>query len=211
MLCDAGASSGVTTDRSASRFRTIPYANTSVPRMSSVSPGKRAQNTGVGRDRDGLSHSDRPFEPTYSGYCRSDLDAMAESVLLHSEFTDSQSLPLLAVITVPAVGIAVLLKLTIGAFVQRQSGPYLLIVASLAALLGRSTVAGSLSRACSHQQSITFSNTDSSSSRSSFPQFLTLDPPPRRPISTHDTPTRPDSRTYRHAPRRALQRGHPGT
>ncbi len=67
---------------------------------------------------------------------------MAGFVPLHSEFTGSQSLPLLAVITVAAAGTAVLLGLAIGAFVQRQSRPYLLIVAALAALLGRSAVAG---------------------------------------------------------------------
>ena len=67
---------------------------------------------------------------------------MAGSVLFHSEFTGSQSLPLLAVITVAAAGTAVLLGLAIGAFIQRQSRPYLLIVAALAALVGRSTVAG---------------------------------------------------------------------
>lgn len=54
----------------------------------------------------------------------------------------SESLPLLAVLTLAAAGTAVLLGLAIGAFVRRQSRPYLLIVAALVALLGRSAVAG---------------------------------------------------------------------
>ncbi|WP_227262374.1 DUF7471 family protein [Salarchaeum japonicum] len=67
---------------------------------------------------------------------------MAGFVPLHSGFIDPWSLPLLAVITIAAAGTAVLLGLAIGAFVQRQSRPYLLVVAALAALFGRSTVAG---------------------------------------------------------------------
>jgi predicted branched-subunit amino acid permease len=61
---------------------------------------------------------------------------------LHSGVIASQSIPLLAVITIAAVGTAVLLGLAIGAFVRRQSRPYLLLVAALVALLGRSAVAG---------------------------------------------------------------------
>lgn len=67
---------------------------------------------------------------------------MAGSVLLHNGFVGPQSLPLIGVVAVAALGTAVLLGLAIGAFVQRQSRPYLLIVAALAALLGRSAVAG---------------------------------------------------------------------
>jgi len=67
---------------------------------------------------------------------------MAGLVPLHSGFVGSQSLPLLAILTLAAVGTAVLLGLAIGAYVRRQSRPYLLIVAALAALLGRSAVAG---------------------------------------------------------------------
>jgi len=67
---------------------------------------------------------------------------MPAFVPLHSEAAGSQSLILLAVITVAAAGTAVLLGLAIGAFVQRQSRPYILIVAALAALFGRSSVAG---------------------------------------------------------------------
>ena len=73
--------------------------------MSSVSPGKRAQNTEVGRDRDGLSHSDCPFEPTYSGYCRSDLDAMAGSALFYSPTRVVRTTFLeLALLTLPLSG-----------------------------------------------------------------------------------------------------------
>lgn len=61
---------------------------------------------------------------------------------LHSGAVGSPPLPLLAVVAVAAAGTAALLGLAIGAFVQRQSRPYLLIVAALAALLGRSAAAG---------------------------------------------------------------------
>lgn len=67
---------------------------------------------------------------------------MTEFIPLHSGFTSSQSLLLLAVITVAAAGTAVLLGLAIGAFIQRQSRPYLLIVTAFTALFGRSAVAG---------------------------------------------------------------------
>lgn len=67
---------------------------------------------------------------------------MAVFVLLSGRHLEPQSLSLLAVITFAAVGSAVLLGLAIGAFVRRQSRPYLLIVGALAALLGRSAVAG---------------------------------------------------------------------
>lgn len=81
-------------------------------------------------------------EPTGSGSCVSNLNKMAGLPPLHSGFIESQSLPLLAVIAVAALGTAVLLGLAIGGFVRRQSRPYLLIVAALGALLGRSAVAG---------------------------------------------------------------------
>jgi hypothetical protein len=81
-------------------------------------------------------------EPTRSGSCGSTLSQMAGLLPLHSGFIESQSLPLLAVITIAALGTAVLLGLAIGGFVRRQSRPYLLIVAALVVLLGRSAVAG---------------------------------------------------------------------
>jgi hypothetical protein len=67
---------------------------------------------------------------------------MAGLIPVHGGITGPQSLPLIAVIAVAAVGTSVLLGLAIGAFVRRQSRPYLLIVGALAALLGRSAVAG---------------------------------------------------------------------
>ena len=67
---------------------------------------------------------------------------MAALVVLHGEVVGLRSFPLLAVVALAAVGAAVLLGLAIGAFVRRQSRPYLLIVGALAALLGRSAVAG---------------------------------------------------------------------
>jgi hypothetical protein len=67
---------------------------------------------------------------------------MEPLIPLHSGYHGSPSLPLLATITVAAVGSAVLLGLASGAFVRRQTRPYLLIGAALAALFGRSAVAG---------------------------------------------------------------------
>jgi len=49
---------------------------------------------------------------------------------------------LLAVVTVGAMGAALLLGLAFAAFVQRRSRPYLLIAAAFAALFGRSLIAG---------------------------------------------------------------------
>lgn len=49
---------------------------------------------------------------------------------------------LLGVITVAALGAALLLGVSVAAFVRRQSRPYLLLVTAFAALLGRSAVAG---------------------------------------------------------------------
>lgn len=49
---------------------------------------------------------------------------------------------LLGVITLAALGAALLLGVSVAAFVRRQSRPYLLIVTAFAALLGRSAVAG---------------------------------------------------------------------
>lgn len=77
-----------------------------------------------------------------SGDCVSNSSEMAGFLPFGWGFVGSQSLPLLAAITVTAVGTAVLLGLAVGAFVQRRSRPYLLIVAALVALLGRSAVAG---------------------------------------------------------------------
>lgn len=61
---------------------------------------------------------------------------------LHAGLVGPGSLPLLAAIALATVGTAALLGLAIGAFVRRRSRPYLLIVGALAALLGRSAVAG---------------------------------------------------------------------
>lgn len=77
-----------------------------------------------------------------SGVCISNSRKMAGLLPLDSGFIESQSLPLLALITVAALGTAVLLGLAIGGFVRRQSRPYLLLVAAVGALLGRSVVAG---------------------------------------------------------------------
>lgn len=81
-------------------------------------------------------------KPTRSDVCIPNSHKMAGLVPLHSGFIESQSLSLLAVIAVAALGTAVLLGLAIGGFVRRRSRPYLLIVAALGALLGRSAVAG---------------------------------------------------------------------
>ena len=51
-------------------------------------------------------------------------------------------LPLLAVLTGAGLGAALLLGLSLAAFLERGSRPYLLIVLALAALLARSVVAG---------------------------------------------------------------------
>ncbi|MFB6170384.1 MAG: hypothetical protein ABEJ06_04470 [Haloarculaceae archaeon] len=67
---------------------------------------------------------------------------MTTGVPLHSGVIGGESLPLLAVITVAAMGTAVLLGLAVGAFVRRQSRPYLLIAGALGALFARSAVAG---------------------------------------------------------------------
>lgn len=84
-----------------------------------------------------------PGEPTCSGSWVSNPLAMIGPTPLHGEVsTGSPSLLLVPVIVVAAVGAAVLLGLAMGAFVQRQSRPYLLIVAALTALLARSAVAG---------------------------------------------------------------------
>jgi hypothetical protein len=52
------------------------------------------------------------------------------------------SMGLLAVVSVAALGAAVLFGLAFAAFVRRRSRPYLLLVVALAALLGRSAVVG---------------------------------------------------------------------
>lgn len=67
---------------------------------------------------------------------------MAGAGLLYGGFVGDRSLQLLVVLTVAGIGTAVLLGLAIGAFVRRQSRPYLLILAAVAALFGRSAVAG---------------------------------------------------------------------
>ena len=53
----------------------------------------------------------------------------------------SGSLALLGVLTVAAVGTALLVGLGLAAFVRRRSQPYLLIASAFVALLGRSVVA----------------------------------------------------------------------
>lgn len=77
-----------------------------------------------------------------SGGCNPDSETMAGFVPLHGGSTGGGSLPILAIISLAAVGSAVLLGLALGAFRQRQSRPYLLVVAALVALLGRSAIAG---------------------------------------------------------------------
>lgn len=63
------------------------------------------------------------------------------SLPLHAVLTSS-SVALFAVITVTAMGTALLLGLAFAAFIQRRSRPYLLIVAAFAALFVRSVIAG---------------------------------------------------------------------
>lgn len=60
---------------------------------------------------------------------------------LHS-VPDTGSATLLIFVTIAAMGTALLLGVAFVAFVQRQSRPYLLLVAAFGALLGRSVVAG---------------------------------------------------------------------
>lgn len=67
---------------------------------------------------------------------------MAAFTPLHAGLVGPGAPPLLAAIVLATVGTAALLGLAIGAFVRRRSRPYLLIVGALAALLGRSAVAG---------------------------------------------------------------------
>jgi hypothetical protein len=67
---------------------------------------------------------------------------MVGRVPLHGGYVGPESTWLLAVIALAGAGAAILLGLAAGAFVRRQSRPYLLIVGALAALFGRSAVAG---------------------------------------------------------------------
>ena len=67
---------------------------------------------------------------------------MAPAVLLHGGITWPGSIPLLVLVTVAAIGTALLLGLAMIAFVRRQSQPYFLIAAAFAVLLGRSAVVG---------------------------------------------------------------------
>lgn len=55
---------------------------------------------------------------------------------------DLSSTALLVVVTIAAMGTALLLGLAFAAFIQRRSRPYLLIVAAFAALFGRSVIVG---------------------------------------------------------------------
>ena len=55
---------------------------------------------------------------------------------------DIGSATLLILVTIAAMGTALLLGVAFAALVQRQSRPYLLLVAAFTALLGRSVVAG---------------------------------------------------------------------
>lgn len=80
-------------------------------------------------------------QPTCSGGCRSYVSQMAMAGPLHSGL-GGQSLLFVAVLSIAGVGAAVLLGLAIGALVRRQSRPYLLIAGAIAALFGRSVVAG---------------------------------------------------------------------
>lgn len=67
---------------------------------------------------------------------------MSIAVPLHGGYAGAGSLPLLGAVTLAGLGAAVLLGLAVGAFLQRQSRSYLLIVAALLALVGRSAVTG---------------------------------------------------------------------
>ena len=60
---------------------------------------------------------------------------------LHATYGWPDSLVLVGVLGVAGLGAALLLGLALAAFVRRQSRPYLLIVAAVAALLARSAVA----------------------------------------------------------------------
>jgi heme A synthase len=62
--------------------------------------------------------------------------------VLHADYVGPESLPLLGVVAGAGIGGAVLLGLALAAFVRRRSRPYLLIVAAILALFGRSVVAG---------------------------------------------------------------------
>ena len=55
---------------------------------------------------------------------------------------DIGSVTLLILVTIAAMGTALLLGVAFAALVRRQSPPYLLLVAAFTALLGRSVVAG---------------------------------------------------------------------
>ena len=81
-------------------------------------------------------------ESMRSGVCILNSRKMAGLLLLHSWSMEPRSLPLLGFITVATPGTAVLPGLAIGGFVLRQSRPYLLLVAAVGALLGRSVGAG---------------------------------------------------------------------
>lgn len=61
---------------------------------------------------------------------------------LHAEVIAGDSPLVLAVVALGMLGAALLLGLALAAFVRRQSRPYLLVVAAIAALLARSLVAG---------------------------------------------------------------------
>ena len=80
-------------------------------------------------------------QPTCSGGCGTYVGQMAMAGPLHSGL-GGQSPLLVAVLGIAGVGAALLLGLAIGAFVRRQSRPYLLIAGAIAALFGRSVVAG---------------------------------------------------------------------
>lgn len=62
--------------------------------------------------------------------------------VVHINSVGPASLPLLGVVTVAGIGAAVLLGLGFAAFARRRSRSYLLIVGAIAALFGRSIVAG---------------------------------------------------------------------
>lgn len=83
-----------------------------------------------------------PLQPGCSGGWSHDIGLMATARPLHGSTFGPESLPLLALIAIAALGSAVLLGLGLGAFVRRRSQSYLLIVAALSALLARSLVAG---------------------------------------------------------------------
>jgi len=83
-----------------------------------------------------------PAEPVHSGGRHPYAPDMSALVSLHAGYAGVGGPVLLGVVTLAGAGAAVLLGLAVGAFLHRQSRPYLLIAAAILALFGRSAVAG---------------------------------------------------------------------